>query len=552
MKIKKIIKYLILSVFCFVGLLLIASSVLYLTADMKQPVIDRQSLPVYSLVKADSLRTYGPNHLRQSKSGLWEMSLQGNPAERGVAFGKLAEDLLHYQEEVFVDQIRQIIPSDSYLKFLRFFLILFNRNLGEYIPEEYRTEIYGISLSCSHEYDAIGTPYERQLNYHAAHDIGHAMQDYMLVGCSSFGVWGNESADSTLLIGRNFDFYVGDDFARNKLVSFYRPSDGYCFASVGWAGMTGVLSGMNETGLTVTINAAKSTMPVSAAMPISLLAREILQYASTIEEAYAIAQKHKTFVAESLLIGSAKDGKAAIIEKSTDRIALFGSETNRIICTNHYQSDIFKEDVRNKENIATSDSPYRYARLDELLDENIPVDVSKAASILRNRFGKEGRNIGLTNEKALNQFIAHHSVIFEPAKRLMWVSTAPWQLGEYVAYDLNAIFAHPSDTEELCIDSLSLPADTFLNSPVYQQLLTYKKLAKEIRHSIGNGIPLDEETVRQFIISNPEFYYTWQLAGDYYHLFGAADKAVSCWQTALTKEIPKEDERIVLEKRIKK
>lgn len=320
-----------------------------------------------------------------------------------------------------------------------FFLILFNRNLGEYIPEEYRTEIYGISLSCSHEYDAIGTPYERQLNYHAAHDIGHAMQDYMLVGCSSFGVWGNESADSTLLIGRNFDFYVGDDFARNKLVSFYRPSDGYCFASVGWAGMTGVLSGMNETGLTVTINAAKSTMPVSAAMPISLLAREILQYASTIEEAYAIAQKHRTFVAESLLIGSAKDGKAAIIEKSTDQIALFRSETNRIICTNHYQSDTFKDDVRNKENIATSDSPYRYARLDELLDENIPVDASKAASILRNRFGKEDRNIGLTNEKALNQFIAHHSVIFEPAKRLMWVSTAPWQLGEYVAYDLNAI-----------------------------------------------------------------------------------------------------------------
>lgn len=96
----------------------------------------------------------------------------------------------------------------------------------------------------------------------------------------------------------------------------------------------------------------------------------------------------------------------------------------------------------------------------------------------------------MTNEKAINQFIAHHSVIFEPAKRLMWVSTAPWQLGEYVAYDLNKIFAHPTDTGELRIDSLSLPADTFLNSPVYRQLLTYKNLAKDIRHSIGSHTPL--------------------------------------------------------------
>lgn len=551
MKRKKILKYFVLSFVSLIGLIVVVSSALYLTTDMKQPVIDMNTLPDYSLIKTDSLRTYGPNHLRQSKSGLWELSVQGDPAERGVAFGKLAEDLLHYQEEVFVDQIRQIIPSDSYLKFLRFFLILFNRNLGEYIPEEYRAEIYGISLSCSHEYDAIGTPYERQLNYHAAHDIGHAMQDYMLVGCSSFGVWGDESADSTLLVGRNFDFYVGDDFARNKLVSFYQPSTGYRFASVGWAGMTGVLSGMNEMGLTLTINAAKSTMPVSAAMPISLLAREILQYASTIEEAYAIAQKRKTFVAESLLIGSAKDGKAAIIEKSTDKIALFYSGTNRIICTNHYQSDTFKEDARNKENMATSDSPYRKARLDELLNDNLPIDPSKAVSILRNRFGEEGKEIGLTNEKAINQFIAHHSVVFEPDKRLMWVSTAPWQLGEYVAYDLNKIFAHPTDTGELRIDSLSLPADTFLNSPVYQQLLTYKNLAKDIRHSIDSHTALDKTLLDEFIASNPEYYYSWQLVGDYYQAFGAKERAILCWQTALTKEIPKEGERTALQEKIK-
>lgn len=115
----------------------------------------------------------------------------------GEAIGKLSSDLLYYQEKVFVDQIREIVPSDNYLKFLRYFIVLFNRNLGENVPEEFRDEIYGISLSCTHEYDFIGTPYERQLNYHSAHDLGHAMQDYMLVGCSSFATWGENSADSS-------------------------------------------------------------------------------------------------------------------------------------------------------------------------------------------------------------------------------------------------------------------------------------------------------------------------------------------------------------------
>ena len=93
------------------------------------------------------------------------------------------------------------------------------------------------------------------------------MQDYMLVGCSSFATWGTQSADSSLLIGRNFDFYVGDAFAENKQVAFYVPEQGYRFASVGWPGMIGVLSGMNETGLTVTINAAKSAVPTGSATP---------------------------------------------------------------------------------------------------------------------------------------------------------------------------------------------------------------------------------------------------------------------------------------------
>lgn len=553
--IRKAIKYTGVTLLLLIVVLATGISYLYFSADMKTP--QYTILVPDTLLRKDTLDTryYAGCFMRHSNSGLWEMFVSGNAILRGEAIGKLSPDLLYHQEKVFVDQIREIIPSERYLKFLRFFIVLFNRNLGENIPEEYRNEIYGISQSCTHEYDFIGTPYERQLNYHAAHDLGHAMQDYMLVGCSSFATWGSQSADSTLLIGRNFDFYVGDAFAENKLVTFCHPDKGHNFVSIGWPGMIGVLSGMNEAGLTVTINAAKSAMPTSSATPISILTREILQYASNIEEALAIAQKRKTFVSESILIGSAKDGRAAIIEKSPEKTVLFtGKEKDRIICTNHYQSEEFSKDERNMENIRTSDSPYRFARMEELLNEKQPMNPVKAASVLRNHKGLQNADLGLANEMAINQFIAHHSVIFQPEKLLIWVSTSPWQSGQYVAYDLKKIFHSdgiPISTE-IYIPELTIPADSFMQKAEFQQLLTYKKLTPLLHKKTKAKEAVEDCLLKEYEASNPSFYYVYEVLGDYYEALRQPQLAVGYWEKALTKPIPKQQERERIQQKIKK
>lgn len=551
-EIKRLVIYAISLIILLIAVLVGGISYLYFSADMLTPRY-QSSFTIDKVIYRDSLRWYGNSFLRHSKSGLWEMGVCGDAFQRGEAIGKLSADLLSHQEKVFVDQIREIIPSESYLKFLRFFIVLFNRNLGENVPEEFRDEIYGISLSCTHEYDFIGTPYERQLNYHSAHDLGHAMQDYMLVGCSSFATWGTQSADSSLLIGRNFDFYVGDAFAQNKLVSFYKPEQGYKFASVGWPGMIGVLSGMNETGLTVTINAAKSAVPTGSATPISILTREILQYASTIEEAYAIAQKRQTFVSESILIGSAKDGKAAIIEKSPEKTVLFaGEEKDRIICTNHYQSEAFSKDERNMENIRTSDSPYRFARLKELINENRPIDVTKAASILRNHKGLQNTDLGLANEMAINQFIAHHSVIFQPERLLMWVSTSPWQCGEYVAYDLNKILTKVDVLREISEPEQTIPTDTFMEQPEFKQLLTYKKLTPLLLKKIRRKEKVEDSVLKRYEASNPSLYFVYEVLGDYYEAIRQPQQAVGYWKKALSRPIPKLQEKERIQQKIQK
>lgn len=545
----KIGLYLLLIFFLIVGGTI---GYMYFSADMRIPEITEKT-PDYELIMEDNYRQWGDSSfLRKSESGLWELKVTGSDYERGIAIGKMSKDLLYYQEKVFVDQIKEIVPSENYLRFLGFFTLLYNRNLGKNVPEEYRREIYGISQSCSDEFDYISTPYERQLNYHAAHDLGHAMQDYMLVGCSSFATWGTESADSTLIIGRNFDFYVGDNFARNKEVLFYEPDKGYKFVSIAWPGMTGVLSGMNEEGLTVTINAAKSTMPTSAKTPISVLTREILQYASTIEEAYEIAKKRETFVSESILIGSAKDKKAAIIEKSPDNIGLFTTNEEQIICTNHFQSETFAKDERNLENIRTTDSDYRYKRLTELLDENKPIDAKKSVSILRNTKGLGGKDVGLTNEMAINQFIAHHSVIFKPEQRIVWVSTHPWQIGKYVAYDLNKIFKGNLDfRKEIYSDEYTIEEDPFVHSDKYADLIAYKDLTKDIKVQTKEKSTLAEGLLTMYETTNPEYYHMYEIIGDYYASQGEKNKARVYWQKALTKEIPKVSEKERILKKIK-
>lgn len=534
----------------FFGLLFFLFALLFAyvgyVSRMTPPEVPQSALLNESRIEVDSGFFYLRNNwFHKSKSGLFEMYVEGNPFERGLANGKLSKELIIKQEEAFSDQINQMIPSHFYRQFLRYFIGFFNRNLDQNVPLEYKQEIYGESLSASHQFDDIGTNYERLMNYHAAHDIGHALQNMMLVGCTSFGTWNEASADSSLIIGRNFDFYVGDKFAEDKMVEFVRPTSGHPFMMITWGGFIGVASGMNQEGLTVTINAAKSPIPSGSATPISLVAREILQYASNIREAIQIAKKRKTFVSESILIGSANDNKAIIIEKTPDTLDVYDPGKQFIVCANHYQSKSLLNQEANLEQIAGSASPYRFNKVMELLQENGKNTVAKTVSILRDRSGLRNADIGMGNEKAINQLIAHHSVVFEPKQRKVWVSTAPWQLGPYICYDLNQVFslAGLRQNREVWDSTFNIPADPFIYTPEFKQFLSFRKMKEDIR----SGMTVDPDSIIQ---SNPNYYHSYVMAGDICFRKKEYEKALKYYQKGLTLEIATVKEKKHLENQI--
>lgn len=527
-------------------LLLIFSIYVYKVSDFPDPAITDTS--AYNLTPKSvqgSLTTIGSNWIRKNEYGLYEMYVAGKPFERGVINGKLSQHLIIDQEVAFTDEIRRMIPSSGYLRFLKYVIGFMNRGLPDNVTDEYKDEIYGVSHAASDDFDWIGDKYERILSYHAAHDIGHALQNMMLVGCTSFGAWGDKTSDGTMLIGRNFDFWVGDKFAENKIISFVRPDKGHAFASVTWGGFIGVVSGMNDQGLTVTINAAKSSIPYNAATPVSLVAREVLQYASNIEEAIAIAKKRKMFVSESFLVASARDHKAVVIEKTPTDLSVYDPGKNDIQCTNHYQSELFQHQELNKEQKQNSASVYRYQRLQELMNENYPLTPQKMAAILRDRKGLGNKNIGNGNEKAVNQLIAHHSIIFMPDSLRFWVSTSPWQLGTYVCYDLKKIFSRngsQSDTD-IAFNTLNIPADSFLQSKEYADFLLFRKNKMALLHHQ----PID---TAQTVQSNPFYYDAYRIAGDYCKEKRWNNAAIQYYKKALQLEIATAEERKAIEKKI--
>ncbi|TLX25948.1 acyl-CoA--6-aminopenicillanic acid acyl-transferase [Chryseobacterium indologenes] len=504
------------------------------------PDVKQYPLEIPKVTKVnDTTFSFNQNFLIKNKQQLWELYIHGNPLQLGYNNGALTQDLMQKQEGIFFSKVEGFVPSKFRQKLLRGFLKWYNRKMYLNVREDYQAELFGLSQYSSDQYNFIAPKYLRNLYLHGAHDIGHAMQDLAMVGCTSLAVWNENTEDGDLLIGRNFDFYVGDDFAKNKVVEFVEPDTGIPYMSVSWPGMIGVVSGMNKKGITVTINAGKSKIPLTAKTPISLVTREILQYAGTIEEAIAIAGKRKVFVSESILVGSAADKNAVIIEVSPKNFGVYKVQnTSQVICTNHFQSDAYKNDLKNQKHIEESHSAYRYEKLQELLQEEKKLNPEKIAAILRNRSGLKDKKIGYGNEKALNQLLAHHSVIFSPEKRLVWVSSNPYQLGEFVCYDLNEIFSdHGLQKDNLAKSGLNIATDPFVNSEEFRNYETYRQINIKVSDAIrGRGI-LTEDFLSRYLSLNPDFWKGYFMAGKYYFYKKEFSKAKTEFEMALTKEI---------------
>jgi hypothetical protein len=173
--------------------------------------------------------------------------------------------------------------------------------------------------------------------------------------------------------------------------------------------------------------------------------------------------------------------------------------------------------------------------------------------LLRNTKGHQNASIGFGNEKALNQLLAHHSVIFKPESRMVWVSSNPYQLGAYVAYDLNEIFSNKeNDFVVLGTNSKTISSDVFLESSAYRSYEKFRILDRIVDSAIRNKTALTAEDINQYRNCNSDFWLGYYKIGVYYFNKGYYLAAKQEFQTALKKEITTVPDRIQIENYLKR
>ena len=124
----------------------------------------------------------------------------------------------------------------------------------------------------------------------------------------------------------------------------------------------------------------------------------------------------------------------------------------------------------------------------QLVEQDQKLDVPGAVAILRDMKGVDDEALGYGNEKAVNQLLAHHGIVFQPKDRKVWVSANPYQMGAFVAYDLNEVFKRFENgnvSQSLASAAETLPKSPFLETEEFQDYEHYRKLEQQVKIQLG-------------------------------------------------------------------
>lgn len=221
-----------------------------------------------------------------------------------------------------------------------------------------------------------------------------------LFGCSAVIVEKERSSTGQTIFARNMDYMGLGYLQQYTLVTIVHQPGKKSFASIGYPGTLGVISGINADGLAIasleTTGSPKEKGPAfdPEGVPFLLNYRRILEECSTVEEAYQMLSKMKRTTSQHLAVCDKNGG--AILEYTPTHVIKRTAEHGTCRCTNHFISSDLK--LEKPKNIFTTLD--RLASLDASCAGQHPIGVGELKTYLHK-----------VNQKDMTL----QSMIFEPA-----------------------------------------------------------------------------------------------------------------------------------------
>lgn len=218
------------------------------------------------------LATEGAGWL-EDYDGTRVLHLQGTPEEMGRQHGVLMKQSVRD----LVDKVVYGIGVGSSFEKGRWFfgeIEEAQRRLRPFIDERYLREMDALA-------DASGL--ERQ-------EVRLANIFPELFHCSGFAVYGSSTAGGRMYHGRILDYMRGVGLEGNAVVIVHRPEQGHAWVNVGYAGLAGTVTAMNEQHISIGEMGGRGEGNWDG-KPMAELLREVMERASTLDEALAILRR---------------------------------------------------------------------------------------------------------------------------------------------------------------------------------------------------------------------------------------------------------------------
>jgi isopenicillin-N N-acyltransferase-like protein len=403
----------------------------------------------------------------QERAGVNEVYLQGSPEAIGAAHARWLGEHMRAGEAELWREYRRLVPwwiarigIEDYSR-LRF------RNVEHGVPGARKREIAAEALAFQPDPFSDHMPtYQRLMFLYALYDIALPLETSPLIGCTSFALDPEETADGHSLVARAFDFEAGDSFDRDKAVFLVREDGAIPFASVAWPGFVGVVTGMNAEGVVVTVHGGRARDSVADGTPVAFSLREVLQRAHDTSEAVEILRAQRVMVSHIVFVADGA-GHFAVVERAPREPAYVRDTKTRgtLAVTNHFEGPL-ASDPRNLRVRAVTTTLARRARVDQLLAEVAPHTATPRTvlAILRDHacVGDDACTLG--DRRSIDALIATHGIVADATDRVLWVSSGPHLMGRFVKLDLRVLLAPDLDPSAIP-EPETMPEDPVLRDP---------------------------------------------------------------------------------------